>query len=525
MRRRSCGGAFGLLLIMCLFSFGGVGQAAGPLIPGSSWSGWAPWNGMCPCVPCSPPDGSCGATNTCRSVVGCNGTALAQLLVYHGRPFASPASASVAAANSVATTFGWTQSSASFDDVAAALVGPLPWPVAGQTGIWGFASASYCSLVPNDPYCPKEYEISFAQLFSRMRANLNSGMPVLLSLYSPTLGGGHTVICDGYQGSGSNAQYHLKMGWCGWCDGWYTQTQLQTGFTVTSAVGTTPVQPQNNLCPGTPTAPPSCLPPGNSGWTCTGVNNAILDIHPQISTIPPVAAFTIDSAQMTDVNQAQTNDLLTMDAGYRPGPGWDSRPYAYDPNGFITSYVWSFGDGNGAQGSRVTHSYGTAGSYTVTLTVTDNVGQSASSTKSIVVNGSGGPVGWVSPVSHLDPSGQWKGPGAAYDGDSQTWSSVSLQGGNDSSYLQFNLQSPGLSASRIRFLVTDSSPAAAHYFSWTVDVLRNGAWLTVYSGTPPQERAWIEVPFGQGTVTQIRVLAHNNTTGQWRAQIGEIEIR
>ena len=43
-----------------------------------------------------------------------------------------------------------------------------------------------------------------------------------------------------------------------------------------------------------------------------------------------------------------------------------------DPDGGIVSYVWDFGDTNSGTGASVSHTYNSAGAYTVTLTVTDN---------------------------------------------------------------------------------------------------------------------------------------------------------
>jgi PKD repeat protein len=43
-----------------------------------------------------------------------------------------------------------------------------------------------------------------------------------------------------------------------------------------------------------------------------------------------------------------------------------------DVDGRIVSYVWDFGDGTTDSGEEVTHSYSAAGSYQVTLTVTDD---------------------------------------------------------------------------------------------------------------------------------------------------------
>ena len=46
-----------------------------------------------------------------------------------------------------------------------------------------------------------------------------------------------------------------------------------------------------------------------------------------------------------------------------------------DPDGSIASYVWDFGDGTpDGSGATPSHTYAAAGTYTVTLTVTDNKG-------------------------------------------------------------------------------------------------------------------------------------------------------
>ena len=56
-----------------------------------------------------------------------------------------------------------------------------------------------------------------------------------------------------------------------------------------------------------------------------------------------------------------------------------------DPDGSITGYAWSFGDGTTGSGQAVTHPYAAAGTYTVTLTVTDNRGGSTSTSRSVTV--------------------------------------------------------------------------------------------------------------------------------------------
>lgn len=49
---------------------------------------------------------------------------------------------------------------------------------------------------------------------------------------------------------------------------------------------------------------------------------------------------------------------------------------SYDEDGHIASYEWNFGDGSSQSGPVVTHTYDTAGSFTATLTVTDDSGAS-----------------------------------------------------------------------------------------------------------------------------------------------------
>jgi len=50
------------------------------------------------------------------------------------------------------------------------------------------------------------------------------------------------------------------------------------------------------------------------------------------------------------------------------------------------SYSWSFGDGGTASGSLVSHTFQSAGTYTVILTIKDSAGQIAKSSQTITVN-------------------------------------------------------------------------------------------------------------------------------------------
>lgn len=62
-----------------------------------------------------------------------------------------------------------------------------------------------------------------------------------------------------------------------------------------------------------------------------------------------------------------------------------------DPDGTVTGYAWSFGDGATATGPTATHTYASGGTYTITLTVTDDDGATSATTRT------------VSPVSSTAP--------------------------------------------------------------------------------------------------------------------------
>ena len=54
-----------------------------------------------------------------------------------------------------------------------------------------------------------------------------------------------------------------------------------------------------------------------------------------------------------------------------------------DPDGQIVSYDWDFGDGSSGSGQAASHVYDSEGSYTVTLTVTDDKGATDSSSRTV----------------------------------------------------------------------------------------------------------------------------------------------
>lgn len=89
---------------------------------------------------------------------------------------------------------------------------------------------------------------------------------------------------------------------------------------------------------------------------------------------------------------------------------------SFDPDGNIASYSWSFGDGGTGSGVTPSHAYNAAGTYNITLTVTDNLGAQATAATSAN----------ISPVNQTPVAN----PGGSYSGKSAT----SIQFNGSASY-------------------------------------------------------------------------------------------
>src|SRR5439155_25990473 len=63
-----------------------------------------------------------------------------------------------------------------------------------------------------------------------------------------------------------------------------------------------------------------------------------------------------------------------------------------DPDGTIATYAWVFGDLGSASGVSVSHAYTAAGTFIVTLTVTDNLGATGTGSATVTVTNSVAPL-------------------------------------------------------------------------------------------------------------------------------------
>jgi chitodextrinase len=94
--------------------------------------------------------------------------------------------------------------------------------------------------------------------------------------------------------------------------------------------------------PRTVSVPAGGMPQTNFAITCTAPANQ-----------PPTAAFSSPSSNQLTCSFTSTSS---------------------DPDGTITTQQWDFGDGGTGSGGSPSHTYGADGTYTVKLTVTDNLG-------------------------------------------------------------------------------------------------------------------------------------------------------
>lgn len=117
-----------------------------------------------------------------------------------------------------------------------------------------------------------------------------------------------------------------------------------------------------------------------------------------VSTTHPVTVGTVTAAPPTPAfNFSPTS----------PGIGesvfFNASASAAGPSRSISAYRWAFGDGASAGGVTTSHQYATAGAYIVTLTVTDDLGQNATTTQTVTVGNPPAPTAkfTVSPAAPL----------------------------------------------------------------------------------------------------------------------------
>ncbi|MEM7221324.1 MAG: PKD domain-containing protein, partial [Pseudomonadota bacterium] len=130
---------------------------------------------------------------------------------------------------------------------------------------------------------------------------------------------------------------------------------------------------------------------GATGASYTFANPQLADDGAQISVVATNAAASVSSAAATltvlPPNQLPVADIVaTPTTGFNPLIVDFDASNSADADGTITAYAWDFGDGNSGNGALASNEYLMPGTYTATLTVTDDDSATGTATVSIVVD-------------------------------------------------------------------------------------------------------------------------------------------
>ena len=219
--------------------------AIAPLIQ-TRWNQGAPYNKNCPDIP---------ETDGEKTVTGCVATTLAQLMYYHMWPQSATTAIpgytvttkdkdkneySLTVSPLDATTFSWndmtktytTDATGAAADAVATLMQYCGSALKMTYGL--IANGGSSSYSENIPYALKTYfgydggvrhayrkAYSYAEWVSLIYSELSDGRPVALG--GQATGGGHSFVCDGYQG---DDYFHINWGWGGKSDGYYRLSLL-----------------------------------------------------------------------------------------------------------------------------------------------------------------------------------------------------------------------------------------------------------------------------------------------------------
>lgn len=152
--------------------------------------------------------------------------------------------------------------------------------------------------------------------------------------------------------------------------------------------------------------PPSSQPNPTHVYSVAGTYTATLTVTDNLGAVDSdTAVVSVTGGGGNQPPVAEANGPYSGAAGGR-GIKFSSTG-SIDPDGTIQSYSWDFGDGTPpSTQANPTHVYSAPGTYTATLTITDNLGAVDSDTAVVTVTGGGG--GNQAPVA--EANGPYSGP-------------------------------------------------------------------------------------------------------------------
>lgn len=217
-----------------------IRTAIAPLIK-THWDQGAPYNNLCPELVST---NDKGETVTTKTVTGCVATAMAQIMYYHKYPAASPVIPGYSTRNGKftnlpslpETTFSWNDMLLEYGGSAtdtqktavATLMKYCGWALQMN---YNTSSSAYSESIAealrtifgysDDIDYAFRRSYSYTDWINLLYNELAAGRPVALG--GQSMGGGHSFVCDGYQG---DDYFHINWGWGGSSDGYFRLTSL-----------------------------------------------------------------------------------------------------------------------------------------------------------------------------------------------------------------------------------------------------------------------------------------------------------
>jgi PKD repeat protein len=208
------------------------------------------------------------------------------------------------------------------------------------------------------------------------------------------------------------------------------------------------------------------------------------------------------------------------------------------PGHSITSYAWDFGDGSLGGGQSTTHAYSAAGSYTVLLTTTDDVGRKGTSTQTISVGTAAG--GGLSADFNFSPSSPAVGTNVSFDASTSSASTGrtitayawNFDDGTTGSGVQASHVFRNTGTFNVRLTITDdlgktatttkavnvaaANPTASFTFSPSVPATNQTVTFDASASSPSPGRAIVAYQwnFDDGTTGTGRTTTHAFTTAR-----------
>ena len=288
-----------------------------PLIQ-TKWNQNSPYNLQCPEI------------NSNHCVTGCVATSMAQVMYYHQWPHMIsreiPAyyweKGNTTLSSLAGTTFNWnamktTYSSSDTDpNVTANFAVARLMRYCGQSvemdyglsGDGGSGAVSSCEVFSQYfEYSTKarklfRFDYSYSQWVDLIVAELRANRPVMCG--GQKYNGGHSFICDGYDGTG---YFHFNWGWSGDNDGYFLLTSLNpNGGGIGSAVGNNGYVQRHNILIGLEPNTVSTTE-RNSVTECSGISAGSTSYTRSSSSDPFVINVTANFSNHSPVSR--TYDL------------------------------------------------------------------------------------------------------------------------------------------------------------------------------------------------------------------------